>query len=226
MVSSLLSLATISTAFLKSYYFSHSWVFKVFTLVSDYLKASFLGLTFLFTKWYLYIPFTHFNIHLQAIEAFSTTCSSRVFYLSGSLSILVKLLIICSGILSLSKEIISSSNLELPRSLIDAAHQSTSFLRVSLFFFLSYGLGYIIKHRAYIVSFMGWGGFFIVLRNSIYFLSRTLRASSAANRSGIASFKSFSQSSFILLASVTASETTCSSPTIISFNSSAEAFYI
>ena len=96
---------------------------------------------------------------------------------------------------------------------------------MSGFFLFSDGEGYKIKHRAYITTLIGNGGFFMLFNKSKSFFSKTLRASYAARSAGIASARSFSQSSLIELASSTATDTTASSLYITSAILSASAFY-
>jgi len=92
----------------------------------------------------------------------------------------------------------------LPRSFNEAAHQSNSIFNVSGFFLFSVGLGYRIRHKAYMTVLIAYGGFFMLFKRSISFFSNTLRAFSASRSAGMASSRSFSQSNLMVLASSTA----------------------
>lgn len=146
----------------------------------------------------------HITIHLQAEDAFSTVLISKFFSFSGSLMNFPNLYIVASSMLSISYSTNVCRSLVSPSNFKDAAHQSISILSVSGFFLFSRGFGYNTKQRAYITILITVGGFFIDFNKSRSFFSKTFKASSAAFKAGKASAKSFSQSSFIALASSTA----------------------
>lgn len=116
-------------------------------------------------------------MHLQAVDAFSTTYILRFGMFSGSLRYLPRLFIIPSSASSILYSSNSSKSFGLPNNFIEAAHQSTYIFRVSGFLTFYVGLGYISKHRAFITTLITFGGFFIAFNKSICFLSSTLRAS-------------------------------------------------
>ena len=143
-------------------------------------------------------------MHLQAGEALLTVLTSKFFSFSGSLMNFPNLVIVASSMFSTSYSTNVYKSLVSPNNFREADHQSTSIFIVSGFFLFSLGLGYSTRQRAYITILITIGGYFIDFNRSRSFFSKTFKASSEAFKAGRASAKSFSQSSFIKLASSTA----------------------
>ena len=83
------------------------------------------------------MPFIHIIMHLQAVDAFWTVFIFRLVSFVGSLRNFPKDTIIFSSTLSLSNWKSLFNNEESPSNFKEAAHQSVSIFKVSLFFFFS-----------------------------------------------------------------------------------------